>query len=118
MSKCEACCKAEATTEIKRREYTLQVCLDCKDEHEQEQIYQRIQPLVEALCRELNGGDKKRIVKAFLQAFNREHRYLQGSFFQLMWLFFGEYSSQNKAKFFDGRNEHCQGMAKKWYEAI
>lgn len=118
MSKCQMCHQAEPTCEATRGEYTLQVCPKCKDKHEQDQVYQRIQPLVEALCKELNGSDKERIVKAFLAAFNREHRYLQGSFFQLLWLFFRDYAGQNKAKFFDGRNEHCQGMAKKWYESM
>ena len=118
MAKCDMCHRAEATCEVRRDSYTLQVCAVCKDKYQQEQIYQRIQPLVEALCKELNGGDKKRIVKAFLQAFNREHRYLQGSAFEMFWQFFGEYSKQPEGKYFDDRNAHCRGMAKKWYEAI
>jgi hypothetical protein len=118
-NKCQMCFKTEnPDREVKDGDYTLQVCASCKDKYEQEQIYKRVQPLVEALCKELNGGNKEQIVKAFLAAFNREHRYLQGSFFQLLWLFFREYSQQNKAKFFDDRNAHCQGMAKKWYEAM
>ena len=116
--KCRMCRTENPTREVKSGDYTLQVCASCKDKYEQEQIYKRIQPLVEQLCAELNGGDKDQIVKAFLAAFNREHRYLQGSFFQLLWLFFREYSSQNKAKWFDDRNAHCQGMAEKWYKAM
>jgi hypothetical protein len=115
---CEACYKAEADTEIKDGDYTIHVCRDCKEKYEQQQVYNKIQPLVEALCKELNGGDKARVAQALCDAFNHEHRYLQSEAFSALWKFFGLYGTQDEARFFDGRNQHCRTMTKKWYDAV
>lgn len=112
---CQMC---YTSCEVKHGEYTLQVCPECKDKFDQEQVYQRIQPLVEKLCRELNGGDKRRVAQALCDAFNREHRYLQSEAFSALWLFFERYGKQEEGRYFDGRNQHCRSMAEKWYKAI
>ena len=118
-NKCEMCFKVEnPTCEITRGAYTLQVCGACKEKYEQDQYYQRIQPLVEALCKELNGGSTRHTAQAFLDAFNHEHRYLQSSFFVLLMEFFRAYGNQDEGRFFDGRNERCRALAKKWYESL
>lgn len=117
-NKCQMCWKENPNREVKDGEHTLQVCAACQDKYEQEKVYKRIQPLVEQLCKELNGGDHKRIARALLDAVNHEHRYLQSTFFQALWLFFGAYGKQDESRYFDGRNVHCKGMAKKWYESV
>jgi len=119
MPKCQMCHRAEPTCEATRGEYTLQVCSSCKDKYEQDQVYKRIQPLVEALCRELNHlGSKRQVAKAFLDAFNHEHRELQAQAFNMLTMFFREYGNQDEGRWFDGRNEHCRKLAKKWYESM
>lgn len=123
-NKCQMCFKArlacaEPFCEVTRGDYTLQVCEACKDKYEQEQTYKRIQPLVEALCRELNScGSQRRNAQAFLDAFNHEHRTLQAEAFNLLTMFFRAYSNQDESRWFDGRNEHCRKLAKKWYESL
>lgn len=116
-NECQVCFKAEPTTSIYRG-HTLQVCAECRDKYEQEQIYKRVQPLVEQLCKELNGGDKKRIAQAFLDAFNHEHRELQAQTFNMLTMFFRAYGNQDEGRWFDGRNEHCRKIARKWYESL
>lgn len=118
MSKCQMCHRAEPTREVTHEQYTLKVCEACKDQYEQDKVYKRVQPLVEALCKELNGGDKSRIARALLDAFNREHRYLQAEAFNALTMFFRAYGNQDEGKWFDGRNEHCRKIAKKWYESL
>jgi len=116
--KCTKCYKD--LTETNTRNYTKDgevypFCPDCFEKQKVEDVYSKFQPIVEALCRELNGGDMKYIVEAFYQAVNHEHRYLQNELFIMFWKFFGVYGNQ---KNFDARNEGAVKWAKKWDEAV
>jgi len=115
--KCQMCWKENPNREVKNGEHTLQVCEACQDKYEQEKVYKRIQPLVEQLCKELNGGSRGRVAQALFDAFTREHRYLQSEVVMMLWLFFGKYGKQGK-NFYDARNEGAVKWAKKWYESV
>jgi hypothetical protein len=90
-------------------------CLECFEAQKVKYVYDKIQPAVEMICKELNGGDMKYISEAFYQAVDHEHRYLQNEMFIMFWKFFERYGNQ---KNFDARNEGAVKWAKKWYESV
>lgn len=91
------------------------LCPDCYEDQKVQDVYDKLQPAIEAICKELNGGDMRDIVKAFYMAVDHEHRYLQNEMFVMLWKFFELYGNQ---KNFDARNEGAVKWAKKWYESV
>jgi hypothetical protein len=116
--KCTTCRKELNETNIRTCNHNGEVfplCPECFDAQKVKDIYDKFQPIVEALCKELNGGDMKYIVEAFYQAVNHEHRYLQSELFIMFWKFFSVYGNQ---KNFDARNEGAVKWAKRWHDVV
>lgn len=90
------------------------VCAGCKDTLEKTDLIEFAEKHAEALCDELNGGSSKEIGIALAHGLNRQHRYLQGEFFNMLWHFFRTY----RTFAFDGRNEFAVKLAAKWDEQV
>ena len=95
----------------------INVCKACAQKCQADQLYRKVQPHVEAIFRELNGGDANKIAEAFFQAITHEHRYLQNEFFILLWKFFAKYGAQSENGY-DARNEGAVRWAKLWDKAV
>jgi hypothetical protein len=115
---CTKCCRELNETTMRtynRNGEVYPLCSDCFEDQKVQDIYDKLQPAIEVICKELNGGDMRDIVKAFYQAVDHEHRYLQNEMIVMLWKFFEVYGNQ---KNFDARNEGAVKWAKKWYESV
>lgn len=118
-NECQMCFRKEATVKAYHgHDDPIDVCPECKQKWEIREVYNKIQPGIEAICRELNyTGSTENVVEAFRQALDREHRTLQSEFFTMLWKFFKIHGElpENRC---DARNAWTVKIAKKWYESL
>lgn len=114
--KCSQCNhdKEIHTAYLLDRSKVTNICLTCKQRIEQENIDKMTRECFEKLCHAVNGGSLTKLAESMFRTFQRQHRYLQGSFFTVLWEFFKLYSNAD----FDPRNQTAVMLAKKWYDAI
>jgi methylphosphotriester-DNA--protein-cysteine methyltransferase len=116
-NKCRYCGKRKEdvnnTAYLTQRKKEEGLCLECKKEITEKDLYDFLQEKVEKICNELNGGDEKELGKMLAKVLNGQHRHLQQMFFSMLFHCFKDYQSHD----FDARNEWAVQIAKKWVQA-
>lgn len=96
------------------REVVHGVCNGCKSHLEDQSVRHFAKRIVDDLCNELNGGDHGKLAAALADAMNRQHRYLQGEVFTMLFKFFALYSKHEH----DARNEWAVKIAGIWERCV
>ncbi len=116
-NKCSRCYRdtdSFYTAYLPQRKKEENLCKACAKKVETAALNQFVQDKVAALCSEFNGGSTKKVGKAMSVFLQREHRYLQGEFFQMLFHMFADYKDAQ----FDDRNEYAVKYADRCYKAI
>lgn len=116
MKECTCCGKEVESTRtayLPKREKQENVCCDCAPTLEQDELERFFKDRITDFCDELNGGTAKKSGVAMSKAIQRQHRHLQGEFFQALIHMFEDYKNAG----FDPRNEWAVDYAARCAEA-
>jgi len=117
--KCQTCFKdveSLYTAYLTDRSKVTDVCKDCREKIEQEDLDKVTYDIMTKLHDLVNGGNTNTVGESLFRSMQRQHRYLQNEVFLTLWVLFKKYGSMDP-NHFDARNAGAVAMAQRWDQA-
>jgi len=109
--------KADVTQTAYRIDHSKreELCPECKERLEQEDIDKYTSVALTNLCDVVNSKNNKDLAESMMRSISRQHRYLQSELFMALWEFFKLYGDLPEGQY-DARNEWAVKAAKRWHK--